>query len=491
MKKKLAVARLWYEGNSFSPLTTDLDIFQAREWAEGAGAVDFYRDTATEIGAVIAFAETHADWDVTYLRCTAAPPGGPVTDTAFAAIRGEILDGLQRQKWDAVYLSLHGAMVTCGNPTPELDLLQDVREIIGKTPLAASFDLHANIGAGMIELLDVATGYKTYPHVDMDKTAARALELLTGLATGKMKPVGAIAKVPAIYTSFNMRTTDGPMAEMAKLAADWRAEPGILEATVFGGFAYGDSPFAGPTAMVFADGDRMLAQRAAKALAGEMAARRPHFEAAPPSPAAAIAEALATKGTKPAAITDPADNPLSGGIGDTPTLFRALLDAKPDVPCVFGFFWDPELVERARKAGIGARMDVAFGGRVTPHFGKPVRIGAKVLALTDGKFRNVGPYENNLAVDIGNTALFDVEGIQVIVTSSCQTPNDPAYFTLHGIDLAKIGLLCVKAKNHFRAGFTPLTRTIIECDAPGPAGVTLDHYTFKHAPQTLYPLSKR
>lgn len=491
MTKKLAVARLWYEGNSFSPITTGLDIFQAREWAEGDAAIKLYRNTATEIGAVIAFADTHPDWEVTFLRCAAAPPGGPVTDAAFATIRSDILDGLQRRKWDAVYLSLHGAMVTVGNPTPELDLLQDVRAIIGKVPIAASFDLHANIGAAMIDLVDVATGYKTYPHIDMDATAAGALDLLISLTQAKIRPVGAIAKVPAIYTSFNMRTTDGPMAEMAQLAAEWRTRPGILEATVFGGFAYGDSPFAGPTAMVFADGDRMLAQRAANALAAEMAARQGQFELQPPSPAEAIAQALVLPGDKPAAITDPADNPLSGGIGDTPALFRALLEAKPAVPCVFAFFWDPDLVARARTAGIGATLDVAFGGRVTHIFGTPVRIGAKVLALTDGKFRNIGPYENNLAVDVGNTALFDVEGIKVIVTSSCQTPNDPAYFALHGIDLSKIGLLCVKAKNHFRAGFTPLTRAIIDCDAAGPAGVTLAHYTFRHAPKTLYPLNRQ
>jgi microcystin degradation protein MlrC len=337
----------------------------------------------------------------------------------------------------------------------------------------------------------VATGYKTYPHVDMDTTAARAIDLVTGMAEGRFRPTGATAKVPAIYTSFNMRTTDGPMAEMASLAAAWRVQPGILEATVFGGFAYGDSPFAGPTAMVFADGDRMLAQRAANALAGEMSARRDRFEQILPSPGAAIGAALAMPGERPAAVTDPADNPLSGGIGDTPTLFRALLEAKPAVPCVFAFFWDPELVARAREAGVGGRLDVAFGGRVTSTFGAPVRIGAQVLLFTDGRFRNVGPYENGLAVDVGATAMFDVEGIRVIVTSSCQTPNDPGYFTLHGIDLARTGLLCVKAKNHFRAGFTPLTRCIIECDAAGPAAVSLDHYDFRYAPRTLYPLSRR
>lgn len=485
MKKKLAVARLWYEGNSFSPVITTLDAFQAREWAEGDAVRKVYQHTATEIGAVLDFADTHDDWEISFLRCTAAPPGGPVANAAFAIIRKDILTGLQKQPWDAVYLSLHGAMITEDSPTPELELLRDVRGIIGKTPLAVTFDLHANIGQPMIDLVDIAIGYKTYPHVDMDKVASRALELLSQIVQGKIKPVVALAKVPAIYTSFNMRTTDGPMAEIAAAAAKWRAEESVLEATVFGGFAYGDSPFAGPTAMVFTHDDPHLAQRAANSLAADMTSRRERFRLKLPTAAEAIFQALETPGDKPAAITDPADNPLSGGIGDTPTLFRALLEARLNVPSVFAFFWDPELVAKAHRAGIGAKLNIAFGARVSAAFGKPVHLTAKVSAVTHGKFRNVGPFENNLSIDIGSTAMFDVDDIKVIVTSSCQTPNDPAYFELHGLDLAQINLLCVKAKNHFRAGFTPLTRTIIECDAPGPAAASLEHYVFKHAPQSL------
>lgn len=485
MRRKLAVARLWYEGNSFSPSVTGLDIFQSREWAEGADAQALYRGTATEIGAVIAFDEAHEDWDVTYLRCAGAPPGGPVADEAFLRIRDDIVAGLARATWDAVYLSLHGAMITESNPTPELDLLRAVRSVIGRTPLAVSFDLHANLGEEMIALIDIATGYKTYPHVDKDTIATQALTCLAALVKGRVSPTGCLVKVPAIYTSFNMRTTDGPMAEMARLAADWRARPGVLEANVFGGFAYGDSPFAGPSALVYTDNDPALAQSIAADLAGEMLERRPQFDIKPPSPAEAIAQALATPGNKPAAVTDPADNPLSGGIGDTPGVLRTLLDMKPPVPTVFGFFWDPALVIRAYAAGIGAEIDVTLGGRVSDKFGPPITARARVLALTDGRFRNVGPYDHHLEVDVGATALFDVAGIKVIVTSACQTPNDPAYFALHGIDLAAIGLLCVKAKNHFRAGFTDLTRCIIECDAPGPAGVSLAHYEFKHAPKAL------
>jgi microcystin degradation protein MlrC len=488
MTRKLAVARLWYEGNSFSPITTPLSAFEAREWSSGTAAQAFYRGTATEIGAAVEFAERQQDWEVVFLHCAAAPPGGPMTRAAFAEIRDTILDGLGRNQWDAVYLSLHGATVTEDDPTPELHLLEQVRSVIGRTPLGVSFDLHAHIGQRMVDLIDVAAGYKTYPHIDMAETGAKVIDLLIRMADGSIRPVGALAKLPAILPSFNMRTTDGPMAEMAALAKTWQRQPGILDATVFGGFAYGDSPFAGPSAMVYADDNAALARRAAAEVVQELAARRDRFYVSLPNPETGIAEALATAGRLPAAVIDPSDNPLSGGIGDTPGLFRALLAARPGVPTVFGFFWDPPLVAKAHESGVGAVLEARLGGRVTGDFGPPVPVSARVLLVTDGKFRNQGPMEHNLPVDLGRTALLDIEGIRVVITESCQTPNDPGYFALHSIDLDQVGLLCVKAKNHFRAAFKPLTRCIIEIDAPGPASPNLRHYRFKHAPRSLYPL---
>ena len=121
--KRLAVARLWHEGNSFSPVPTTLAQFRGREWLEGEDARAFYRGTATELGAAVSFAESASDWGVTFLRCAAAAPGGPVKDGDFDAIAEEILNGLARGRWDAVYLSLHGALVTPTRPRPELELL--------------------------------------------------------------------------------------------------------------------------------------------------------------------------------------------------------------------------------------------------------------------------------------------------------------------------------------------------------------------------------
>lgn len=485
-KRKLAIARLWYEANSFSPLRTNLAAFEAREWVSGDDARAFYSGTATEIGGILAMEPDHPDWEFHYLHCTAAPPGGLVEPAAFTRIKERILEDLRGQRWNAVYLSLHGAMATVDDPTPEFHLLQAIRDLVGKTPLAASFDLHAHLSAEMAELLDATSGYHTYPHLDMDKAAKRALALLIATVEGRASPRIAVAKVPSIMPSFNMRTADGPMAELQQLAGMWRRQRGMLDVTIYGGFAYGDSPFAGPSVVAVAEKDQKLAQRCANQLAAEFLKRKQQFFIRLPRPAHGLRQALKTEGEGPAIVLDPADNPLSGGIGDTPALFQALLEAKPPAGSVFAFFWDPPLVEACHQAGVGASIEARLGGRVTLDFGLSVPVQARILTLTDGKFRNEGPYEHKLPVDVGRTALLEIGNVRVIVTERCQTPNDPAYFRLHGIEPESVPLLCVKAKNHFRAAFADMARCLIDVDCPGPASAGLFHYKFHHAPKHIW-----
>jgi microcystin degradation protein MlrC len=143
-------------------------------------------------------------------------------------------------------------------------------------------------------------------------------------------------------------------------------------------------------------------------------------------------------------------------------------------------------VDECYRLGAGASIEARLGGRITQDFGPPVEITARILRLTDGKFRNEGPYEHNLAVDVGRTALIEMGPVRVIVTSSCQAPNDPAYFRLHGIEPKDVPLLCVKAKNHFRAAFADMARCLIDVDASGPASAGLFHYKFHHAPQHIW-----
>ncbi|HET7670329.1 MAG TPA: M81 family metallopeptidase [Burkholderiales bacterium] len=473
LMQRIAVCRLWHEGNSFTPVPTTLAEFRNREWYEGEAVPAFYRGTRTEIGAAVDFFAANRALTPIWLRCAAAPPGGPVEQASLDAICREIVDGVREAGADAVYLSLHGALLGTESVAADLALLTDVRGAMRDKRIAVSFDLHANLDPAIANLVNVLVGYKTHPHVDMYETGLKALQLLIQAK----QPVVAIAKVGAVLPSFNMRTADGPMAEMEALAARAKA----LDATPFGGFAYADTPCAGASVAVTTEGEG--AEALAEELAREMYRRRARFAVRLPSPASALNDLRV--GGKPVAIVEPSDNPLSGGVGDTTGLLRALIDHGVRQPSVFAFFWDPDLAARCRP---GERMEVKLGARLSAVWGPPVALQVEVERVTDGRFRNAGPMEEALEVNLGRTAVLRAGELRIIVTSSCQAPNDVEYFRLHGIEIPQMKLVCAKAKNHFRAAFAPLVERIIDVDTIGPAMADLSRLPWRHVPASLIEL---
>ena len=485
---RIAIARLWFEGNSFSPTPTEAGALRSREWVEGAEALARYAGTATELGGAAAFLAARPAWQATVLRCTSAQPGGPLTEEAYQGWLAEVLAGLAAgAPWDGVYLSLHGACVAAGEPSADLATVRRVRALLGAaTPLTASFDFHGNMAPELATLLDGASVYRTYPHLDMDATAIRALTLLERRMAGQ-RLHGAIAKLPRVLHSFHMRSAApgqapgavGPMAEVWAEAA--RLQQGaVLEAAPFGGFAWGDTPHAGPSGMAWAT-DPAAAAAAAAAIIDAIAARLPRFAIGLPGPEAALATALAAPPGL-VALLDPADNPLSGGVADTPGLLRALVAAGPPVPTVFAFLHDPATVAEAAALGVGHAGRFRLGARTTAEFGPPVELEAVVERLTEGRFANDGPMERGAPVDLGPTAVLRAGALRVVVTSRKEAAVDPAFFALHGIDLAATRLLANKAKNHFRAAFATRCSAIVECDCPGPAALDLAAMPFRHVP---------
>jgi microcystin degradation protein MlrC len=476
----IAIARLWFEGNSFTPVPAPRSAFESREWGSGAGHLARYAGTATELGAAGAFLAARPGWQATVLPCIAAQPGGPMTDDALRAWRAEVEAALKAQRFDGVYLSLHGACVSESDPEADATTIARIRSIVGRdVPVTASFDFHANMAPEIAEALDGASAYRTYPHIDMDAAAGRALALLERALSGAPRAQGHIAKRPMVLHSFHMRHEGGPMAEVwAEAAAAERAP--ILDASLFGGFAWGDSPYSGPSAMVWAE-DAGAARDLAERLADSIASRRARFAVTLPDPATALAQALAARPGL-VALLDPADNPLSGGIADTPEMLRVLVAAQLDVPAVFAFLHDPASVAAAQEAGVGATLTRHLGATITEDFGRPVITDVVVERLTDGRFVNEGPMERGAPVNLGPTCVLRAGSLRIICTTLKESAVDPAFFALHGIDLAATRLLANKGKNHFRAAFKDRCVAIVECDAPGPAALDLAGLPFRHVP---------
>ena len=480
MAKRLAVARFWYQGNAFSPLATGLDSFRRHEWTEGREALDSAVGTDAELAAVADFAASRPDWDVTVLRCASANPAGPIEEPVFAAILDEVVSGLASKgaHWDAVYLSLHGAAITSQREMADLDLVRSVRSAAGDVPLAASFDLQANMNPEMASLLDFASAARTFPVTDRQCTAARVLDRLAAIASGRSRPRGAVVRTRLLHSNLALRTDTGPMAEVVAEARAATVSP-VLDISALGGFPHADAPQCTASALAYAEDDFEAAHRAALRVAQAIKGRRDEFRVALPGPNQALHEALrAPPGL--VAVTEVSDDPLSGGCADASGLFRPLLDLMPEVPSVFAYFADSASVARCVQTGVGSALNIQLGAKTSRDFGAGVQVKATVIRVTDGRFRNRGPIQFGMPVNFGTTVVLDVSGIKVVVTERCQPAHDPAFFELHGIDLSATRLLCVKAAQHFRVAFEPLCARVVDCNALGPASIDLAGLPFRN-----------
>jgi microcystin degradation protein MlrC len=150
----------------------------------------------------------------------AASPCAHVTEDAYERIASTIVEGIRKAgAIDAVYLDLHGAMVSEHLDDGEGEILARVRRTIGSDlPLVASLDLHANVTPEMVRHADALIAYRTYPHVDMAETgraAARHLALL--LANGR--------RFAKSFRQLPFMIPISPPKAFIKGSRRWRARP--------------------------------------------------------------------------------------------------------------------------------------------------------------------------------------------------------------------------------------------------------------------------
>ena len=179
----IAVGGFQHETNTFAPSKADYAAFEdGGGWPEITfGAAIAPRIAGANIPAAGALQALHASGHRTIgLVWSAASPSAHVTRDAFERIASQMLARLQDAgAVDGVYLDLHGAMVTEHLDDGEGELLARVRRVVGaRVPIVASLDLHANVTQAMLEHCDGLVAYRTYPHVDMAETGARAVRVL-------------------------------------------------------------------------------------------------------------------------------------------------------------------------------------------------------------------------------------------------------------------------------------------------------------------------
>lgn len=493
MTFRVALIEVSHESNTFSVRPTTLHDFTTSRYFTGDEMLSRMRGTGSEIGGALAAADD-LGWHVVPILAAQAQPAGPVTDAARQAITGAVVAGLRDAgPLDGIFLALHGAMVTETDQDGESQLLRTIRAVVGPDlPIAVTLDLHANIFDEMATLVQIVVSYRTYPHVDMAECAHEACILLHRAMTGEIRPSVVIARPPMLLGCGDGRTTGkGPMPRILDLAAAESKLPGILNVAVNAGFPDADVAVSGPSVLVTHDSARCLATSAhdaAQRVCDEIWRHRDDWDM-PMDLDTCIAELRERPPAKgPVVIADFSDNPGSGGYGDCTALLAALLRAGIG-DAALGALYDPFAARELARAGVGATLRLAIGGRTDPEVGGgPLIVEGTVRAVSDGQFFFEGPLWSGLPGSTGLSVCFRIGDIDVMIVSENLQMLDLNIFRAVGIEPARKSVVAVKSMQHFRGAFAPIAARILVVDAGGLCTPNVARRTYRRLRRPVFPL---
>jgi len=468
----IAVAGFHHETNTFAPSKATYQDFESGGgWpplTRGVRAVDVVDGMNIALAGFAAAARA-AGHRLVPLIWANATPSAHVTRDSYERICGMLLEEIGRaEKFDALYLDLHGAMVTEHLDDGEGDLLHRVRQAVGsRIPILASLDYHANITRAMTERADALIGYRTYPHIDMAETGRRVAALLDDVLRRGEPPATAFRKLDFLIPLSAQCTLIEPSIRLFERLAGLETESGAV-LTFSGGFPAADIEECGPSVYGCGFGpDRV--RRVVDLLVHEVADAEREFQAEFLSPDEGVARAIARSrpGGPPVILADTQDNPGAGANGDTVGILEALLRQRAH-GAVVGLLIDPASAKQAHDLGAGAEAEFALGAISGLPGHVPCRGRFKVERVGDGNFVGSGPFYGGSKMRLGPMAALRRDGVTVVVASKKVQAADQAMFRCLGIDPARQSILALKSSVHFRADFQPIAAEVLVVAAPGP-----------------------
>ena len=467
---RIAIGGFQHETNTFAPSKADYAAFEAGGGWPGVkyGEPIFSAVEGANIPAAGAIAALRAlGHTLVGTAWAAASPSAHVTSDAFERIAGELIRNLEKAlPVDGVYLDLHGAMVVESYDDGEGELLRRVRAAVGtRVPVVASLDLHANVTRTMVEQADALVAYRTYPHVDMAQTGARAARLLDQiLRTGK-RPVrdyytlDYLTGIPS-QCSF-IEPCKSIYQELARLEERYAAALSFTP-----GFPMADFADCGMAVFGYGSAEAVARLRGIVADAEKDFAMELHD--APD--AVQRARARGTPGA-PVVLADTQDNPGAGGNGDTTGLLRHLIEQRA-ADAVLGMLIDPACALISHDAGPGATLALNLGGKSGVLGDAPLKGEFTVERLGDGRFTCTGPMFKGFRMTLGPMALLRsraAPGVRVVVASRKCQAADQEMFRHVGIEPRRSRIVALKSSVHFRADFEPIAKEVLVVKSPGPA----------------------
>ena len=470
-KLRVLTCGIRHESNTFSTLNTieadfnvlrGLDVLKDQQWADVC-----QKENIELIPTLHAYA-----W-----------PGGVVEKSIFDKYKNEILEKIRTAgKLDGIYLDMHGALHVDGYDDAQATFISEIRDIVGdKVLISGSFDLHGNLSPDFVKHINILTAYRTAPHRDGAETKVRAVTLLIDAIRKGLKPHTESVTIPILVPGEKSITEVEPLHSIYAQIPEIAQKEGIMDASVFVGYAWADLPRSAMRVFVVANDKKYegKAMMEASILAQQIWDCREDMQLDVPSGSIdEMIQKATTYKDSTVFISDSGDNTTAGAPGDNPQVLEALLRNKISDAIVAGIV-DPGVLKQCIDKGVGENIKTKIGGKTDYVFGKPLEIEGKILFLSHDTIIN----------SPRGAAVVDIQGIKLVILNSRRSFVEVRDFKEVNLDPLKHKIVVVKL-GYLYPELRDIAPVHLMALTSGFCNLDMRTLPFKNARRPSYPLDK-
>lgn len=484
---RVLLAGLFHETHTFLEGTTALSAFSIRRGDE----ILEMKGDASPFGGVLELAEEYG-WEALPTVDYRAHPGAIVEDAVLEAFWADLEDHASPHLTggvDAIYVVLHGAMVTQSCDDVEGEVLRRLRGLsgAGSVPLFGVFDLHANFTPQMAERSTCLVAYRENPHTDAREMACHAARLLQRCMESEETPTQQFIHPPLMWPPTGTGTAAEPMKSLEALAREMEQQPGIWSVNVVAGFSFADTVHTGVSFVIASTVD-------AKPLLQQLAERAWQIREMGNVIEPPVSEIIGGLVDPPPGLTvlaEPSDNIGGGSPGDGTGLMRAFIHWR--VPNCAVCIADADAVAKVEKARKGDRLMLSIGGKGSRLDPGPVQIEVEVVSSGPGHFDLEDPQSHLASMsgnsfDMGPCAVVRHKELTLLLTSVKTPPFDLGQWRSQGLDPEQFSVIGIKAAVAHRRAYEPIAARLLSVNTVGPCSSDLSALPFVKVQRPVYPL---
>jgi len=488
-KQRVAIIGIYHESNTFIPEPTTLENYRNSTFLQGEEIRAYYAQAHHEIGGFLQVLD-EAGVEAVPIIFAHTSPWGKVTDDALDSIWKIVCDGLEQAgPLDGVMAAPHGAGVNESRHDMDGWWLTELRKKIGpQVPMIATMDPHVNFTAAMAGACDALIAYRENPHLDQRARGIEAATLMVRTIRGEIRPVSAGAFPPVAINIERQLTRAEPMLSVQRELEKVRQTPGVLSASITLGFPYADVPEMGSAFVVVTDNQPELARELVDGLANWLILHRELFRGEMISPESALARVPGSP--KPVGLLDMGDNMGGGGTADSTVLARLLEESGQfkSIVCLA----DPESVQAAMKAGIGARIRLKLGGKLPMTPAPPLDLEVTVKSFHDGKWTETQPrHGGKTGGQMGPTVIVESDrGLTLLLNSRRTGPASAQPLLSCGIKFEDYDVVVIKGVHAPIGAYAEICPTLIRVNTPGVTTADMESLTYHNRRKPLFPFEQ-